>query len=77
MAPQPCFRPVRATTETGTSSPPSLRLTGGTRSYAAAVINERLTELGITLPHARTAVGMAEWPLDIAVEIEMTSRVRD
>jgi enamine deaminase RidA (YjgF/YER057c/UK114 family) len=70
------------------------------------VINERLTELGITLPsvappvdnyvgrvivgrtacvgghgdagrHTRTAVGMAELPFDIAVEIEMTSPVRD
>jgi enamine deaminase RidA (YjgF/YER057c/UK114 family) len=69
-------------------------------------INERLTELGITLPsvappvdnhvgcvivgrtayvrghgdagrHTRTAVGMAALPFDIAVEIEMTSRVRD
>jgi len=73
-----------------------------TRSYAAAVINERLTELGVTLspvalqpaktsaagppPSARhrstgrqtgTVFGMAELPCDIAVEIEMISRVRD
>jgi hypothetical protein len=70
------------------------------------MINERLTELGITLPsvarpvgkyigcvivdrtayvgghgdagrHTRTAVGMAELPFDIAVEIEMLARVLD
>ena len=44
-------------TETGTSSPPSLRLSSGTRFYAAAVINERLPELGNTLPSVAPPVG--------------------
>jgi hypothetical protein len=34
-----------------------LRLISGTRSYAAAVTNERLTELGITLPSIAPPVG--------------------
>lgn len=70
------------------------------------MINQRLTELGITLPSVAppvgnyvgfvilhrtayvggrgdagrrtpTAVGLADLPFAIAVEIEMTSRVRD
>lgn len=55
MVPQPRFRPARARPRHLAHPVPTVDLS--TRSYAAAAINERFTEPGITLPSVAPPAG--------------------